>query len=55
MTLTRKVLRGAGWQIFSTIFKMIMQVVFVVVIARFISPKDFGVVATITLIHQPLR
>lgn len=44
---SKGILSGVKWTIFSSIFLAVLQIIQLVVIARFISKEDFGVVSIV--------
>jgi PST family polysaccharide transporter len=50
MTLTRSVFRATQWSAFSQVTRQVSQLVVTVVLARLLSPDDFGIVAMASVV-----
>jgi O-antigen/teichoic acid export membrane protein len=49
MSLTTRTIQGVGWSAISQIFRLLLQFVITVILARLLTPNDFGLLAMVVV------
>jgi PST family polysaccharide transporter len=55
MTLRKKAIHGAKWSMFQEIISRFLDFFIIIILARLLDPKDFGITATATIIISAMR